>query len=305
MKQDEAIRPPWTHDWKNPSKVHPSERIVNLSRAIYYDRETVDLVGDILGSSKNVHDYADDWVVYNAICKHWDLDIDTVSVGFGSSDVMDRCFTTVDVDHWYVVTPHYQLAPVLIALNNRRFTYISIDQAFEITDKNSGLYLANPGSVSGECIDISELHKQYKNLIADEVYADFYPNHTLIHSVPENTVVLRSLSKTLGIAGFRCGFAVASKKITDQLQSVRSLIIVTKPAELTVPVLLPRVNKVIDNLNSVKKTLEEKFPCKPSKTLYMLFKEPNEYTERFGARQAGGFYRIALADWKTLNDTTN
>ena len=33
----------------------------------------------------------------------------------------------------------------------------------------------------------------------------------------------------------------------------------------------------------------------------MLFKEPNIYTKHFGARLAGGYYRIALADWKTLN----
>ena len=305
MKQDYHSRPPWTHDWKNPSQEHPSNKIVNLSRAIYYDKDTVELIADILSTSKNVHDYADDWVVYNAICNHWNLDINTVSVGFGASDIMDRCFRTLDVDHWYVVTPHFLMSSVFCGMNNKRCTLISREQALEISDKDSGLYIANPGATDGECVDISQLHKQYKYLIADEVYADFYPTHSLINSVPENTVVLKSLGKTLGVAGFRLGFGVASKTITELLQNYRSLCVTTKPAELTVPVLLPRVNTVIDRLNGVKKTLEEQYPCKPSKTLYMLFKEPNIYTKHFGARLAGGYYRIALADWETLDAATD
>ena len=34
---------------------------------------------------------------------------------------------------------------------------------------------------------------------------------------------------------------------------------------------------------------------------YVLFKEKNIYTEKFGAKLIDGYYRMALADMDTLN----
>ena len=294
-------RPPWTHNWKQPNTEHPHDRTVNLSRAIFYDKQTIEHCQTLLAKCNNVHDYADDWVVYNAICKHWDLDINTVTVGFGASDIMDRCFRTLNVDHWYIVTPHFLMASVFCGMNNCKVTHITRQQAFEIEDRQAGLYIANPGATDGECVDISNLHRQYKYLVADEVYADFYPCHSLINNVPSNTVVLKSLGKTLGLGGFRCGFGVASTTITNMLQDYRSLCVCTKPTEIVVPELLPNAQQVIERLQLVKQKLQSQFPSKPSTTLYMLFKEPNQYTRHFGARLAGDYYRIALADWNTLD----
>ena len=35
---------------------------------------------------------------------------------------------------------------------------------------------------------------------------------------------------------------------------------------------------------------------------YVLFKEKNMYTKKFGAKNTGGYFRMALADMNTLNE---
>ncbi len=46
-------------------------------------------------------------------------------------------------------------------------------------------------------------------LVVDEAFADFENENSLIPSLPENTVVLRSFGKAYGLAGVRLGFLIA------------------------------------------------------------------------------------------------
>ena len=47
--------------------------------------------------------------------------------------------------------------------------------------------------------------------------------------------------------------------------------------------------------------LENNYKCKQSHANYVLFEQENIYTKYFGCRKIGGYYRMALADMKTLN----
>ena len=48
--------------------------------------------------------------------------------------------------------------------------------------------------------------------------------------------------------------------------------------------------------------LENKFECKKSYANYVLFKDKNEYTEKFGCKKVEGYYRMALIDMESLNE---
>ena len=50
-----------------------------------------------------------------------------------------------------------------------------------------------------------------------------------------------------------------------------------------------------------KKFLEKKFKCKNSYANYVLFKDNNKYTEKFGCKKIEGYYRMALIDMESLN----
>ena len=77
---------------------------------------------------------------------------------------------------------------------------------------------------------MSEIEKvavssQYGGLVVvDEAYVDFSDKGTaisLIHKYP-NIVVLQTLSKAFGLAGIRCGFAIASPDVIQLMNNVKA-----------------------------------------------------------------------------------
>lgn len=100
-----------------------------------------------------------------------------------------------------------------------------------ITPKTKIIYIANPNNPTGLMISKNELDKfiQYvpKNILImlDEAYSVYsqeyedYPDGLKYNH--ENIIVLRTMSKSYGLAGLRVGFAVSSKEIIDYLYRVK------------------------------------------------------------------------------------
>ncbi|HEX9804747.1 MAG TPA: aminotransferase class I/II-fold pyridoxal phosphate-dependent enzyme, partial [Candidatus Dojkabacteria bacterium] len=121
--------------------------------------------------------------------------------------------------------------------NAERFGYKVIREnsfnngSYEIdtNQKNASLiFLANPGNPIGETsrekiIDLIE-NNQQAIVVIDEVYHEYSPNLTVIDLIEkyDNLIVLRSFSKSFGMAGIRLGFAVSQeknlKRIADKVQ---------------------------------------------------------------------------------------
>ena len=78
--------------------------------------------------------------------------------------------------------------------------------------------------------------------------------------------------------------------------------ITTSIASIVVPEIIDMTPDVVLRMKESKKFLEEKFECKKSYGNYVLFKKKNIYTEKFGAKKVNGYFRMALADMKTLNE---
>ena len=84
-----------------------------------------------------------------------------------------------------------------------------------------------------ELMIIAELAKKYDAyVITDEVYEHivYEPNrHIYMASLPgmrERTIVYNSLSKTYSITGWRLGYVIANKKITDRVKKVHDFLTV-------------------------------------------------------------------------------
>ena len=78
--------------------------------------------------------------------------------------------------------------------------------------------------------------------------------------------------------------------------------VTTSLASLVVPEIINMTPDVISRMKVSKIFLENKFDCKKSYANYVLFKKKNIYTERFGAKNVDGYFRMALADMNTLNE---
>ena len=96
--------------------------------------------------------------------------------------------------------------------------------------KTSFIYIANPNQPSGQFItedNILKIIKRAKKndtyVIIDETYIDFCEFESISKMVKKfkNLIVLKSLSKSFGIAGLRVGYLIASPHIIKILNTVR------------------------------------------------------------------------------------
>ena len=105
----------------------------------------------------------------------------------------------------------------------------------------------------------------------------------------------------MGAAGLRVGFCHADISIIKEIQKLRMSQIATSISSITVPEIIKMTPEVVSRMKESKIFLENNYKCKQSHANYVLFEQENIYTKYFGCRKIGGYYRMALADMKTLN----
>jgi len=110
-----------------------------------------------------------------------------------------------------------------------------------INKDTKAIYLANPNNPTGAYLTKVAYQKLINNvpsdifLIVDEAYFEYardlenYP-HALDHR-KDNVIVLRTFSKAYGLAGFRIGYAIATKELIMQLKKAKLTFEPTTPAQ--------------------------------------------------------------------------
>ena len=120
-------------------------------------------------------------------------------------------------------------------------------------------YIANPNQPDGEMInekDIIMLLKAFKRkktfLIIDEAYVDFSGSASLSKLVKKNwnLIVIKSFSKSLGIAGLRVGYIISSPIFLRLFNSVRPI---ADTSSLSIVI----ATELLNNLNYKKKYISD------------------------------------------------
>lgn len=105
----------------------------------------------------------------------------------------------------------------------------------KVTSKTKVLFIANPNNPTANLVSRNTIVEILDNLecivVIDECYYEFCQETVadLIDKYP-NLMVLRSLSKSFGLAGIRLGYGIANKTITDYLYRAAQLFPVNKLA---------------------------------------------------------------------------
>jgi histidinol-phosphate aminotransferase len=101
-----------------------------------------------------------------------------------------------------------------------------------VSDRTRAIYLCNPNNPTGTAIGASAIRAFVESLpervttIVDEAYLDFADGPD-VHSVSpliddgRRVVVLRTFSKIHGMAGVRCGYAIARRDIAAEVAAAR------------------------------------------------------------------------------------
>jgi histidinol-phosphate aminotransferase len=129
--------------------------------------------------------------------------------------------------------PSYTLVPKLLAIYEVEGEEHAFDDGYRLpaafVDSDAALkVVVNPNSPTGTLLpldDIAELCRRSPGVILlDEAYVDFSPRSGLeILDQHPNLLLVRSMSKSYGLAGLRVGFAIGSPELIADLWAVKDI----------------------------------------------------------------------------------
>ena len=190
-------------------------------------------------------------------------------------------------DEVIIIEPTFAMVGVYCNLYNAKKIKISYDSNLELeVDKLIGaigesvslIIIANPNSPTGTYINndaigyILEKAKRYSiPVLVDEAYWGFCP-HTAFDLLKsyENLIIVRTFSKTAGLAGMRIGYAVSSKRITWLMYKFKQMYEVNSIAVLFASEILDNwqvVEEYIDNTEKGKRWLLQELENVSFKTI--------------------------------------
>lgn len=239
----------------------------------------------------------------NAYAKYrgYGIEAKNIFIGVGSDEAIDllfRIFCAPGKDAVMTTPPTYGMYKVCANVNDVQIVTVPLSPDFDlripemleaVTDNIKLMFICSPGNPTCKAIPISAItqiaESSYKGIIiVDEAYVDF-SNETsalsLVKTYP-NIVVLQTLSKAFGLAGIRCGFAIANDDIIQLMNNVKAPYNVNKltsevamNAMKNIEVLEKNIKILLDQRAIVAKELEAKdFVVKvyPSDSNFLLVK---------------------------------
>ncbi|RJR15233.1 histidinol-phosphate aminotransferase family protein [Candidatus Microgenomates bacterium] len=143
------------------------------------------------------------------------------------------------------------------------FTIPKFNKIRRYLNKNTKLiYICNPNNPTGNFIasfkEIEKLLKLGIVIIVDEAYFEF-SNQTVVALLSryENLIILRSFSKTFGLAGLRVGYTLSSPSITKYLRAVEEsleIFNIATPSLLGALAALENIQNVYQNIKKINAT---------------------------------------------------
>ncbi|MBI4361849.1 MAG: histidinol-phosphate transaminase [Euryarchaeota archaeon] len=175
------------------------------------------------------------------------LGAEHISVGSGASEILDTlCKISLEpLDRVVTPSPAYGMYSFLAMVHGASPDFVKTRwPRFEAKPRDilraaegaRVIFLCSPNNPTGQAMprgDIERVAEEFPGLVVvDEAYIEF-GGKTVAPRVGdlENLVVVRSLSKFLGLAGLRVGYALASPRVAEALEKVRLPFNVSGPAQ--------------------------------------------------------------------------
>ena len=170
-----------------------------------------------------------------SISKFSKVSPEMVGVGNGSDQILDLLLSNFASKQTKVLTSKptfgffeercklYSIPLISIPFSNDM--KLNIDEFLKNSKNADILYLDSPNNPTGFQFPKNKLQKLIKSfeglVIIDEAYGEF-GDYSLSNMVKtqKNLIVVRTLSKSFGLAGLRLGYFIANKKLTDVFMKV-------------------------------------------------------------------------------------
>jgi histidinol-phosphate aminotransferase len=191
-----------------------------------------------------MHLYPDGSAFYlkKALAGKLNVSQDQLIIGNGGNEILEfigKLFMDADSDVVFseysfaiygLITGLYKANSVMVPLNNYKHDVDGLVSA--ITERTKVLFIDVPSNPLGTMISQAEIIKLVDNtpenviICIDEAYMELLPEESQLSSVSllnshPNLIILRTFSKTYGLAGLRVGYAISSKECIALMNRVR------------------------------------------------------------------------------------
>jgi threonine-phosphate decarboxylase len=197
-----------------------------------------------------------------------------------------------------------------------------IDSFISQIPQNGCVFLCNPNNPTGKLLSKEQLNliiqkaKKLSSIVfVDECFIELVPesNESIISYVKkyDNLFVLRSLTKSFGLAGIRIGYAAASKQLIEILQKIKIPWSVNSLAQNAAKIAIKNNSHLIKSKLVIKKEsiyLKNKisqldgFECNDSSTNFILIKTKYDSTK---LQQKLLKHKILIRDCKNFRGLDN
>lgn len=174
--------------------------------------------------------------------------------------------------------------------------YASVDDLQRyVTDRTRVVIINNPQNPSGRVLTADELRSLHALadrrgifLLVDEAYNEFvspsekFVSCGVLDPDKEHTIICNSMSKNYGISGWRIGYVIASRGLSDQILKLNQHIVTCAPTILCyylgenfdrlLDITRPQIEAVVELRNRIaKKLLSLGVECMPGSATFYLF----------------------------------
>ena len=176
----------------------------------------------------------------SSLKKYTGLSDSHIVVGNGAIEILyNFCTAFLSKKRVLIPTPTFSEYESASKLADCKFTFFKtmnlsedVDSFISQIPKNGCVFVCNPNNPTGTLLSKTQLGKiisAAKNkssfVFVDECFIELVPesNQSIIKLVKkyDNLFVLRSLTKSYGLAGIRIGYGIGSKKIVDVLKKIK------------------------------------------------------------------------------------
>jgi len=173
-------------------------------------------------------------IIRSGIAELYGLHPDQIIAGNGSDEILNFLFMAFCDEERPAVFPDitYGFYPVFAQLNHIPYTEIPLQDDFSICISdyigiNKNIFIANPNAPTGMVISLEDiktiaLSNPHNIVVIDEAYVDFGAESAVgLVNECDNLVVVQTFSKSRSMAGARLGFAVGSRELIADMNTLR------------------------------------------------------------------------------------
>ena len=219
-------------------------------------------------SDAGIHLYPDDNGINlkNALAKHWNINVNQISLGAGSNQLLWLIAQTFVEPNDEVIIPQYSFFsyyyaaiaaganPVVVPTTNWKYNISSILNS--INSNTKLIYIANPNNPTGSWINQQSLESFLQNVpshivvVIDEAYYEYidnpdFPDSLYLQKLFPNIIVTRTFSKAYGLAGLRIGYSISNSNIASFLNNARDIFNVNSQALIAAQIALQDKDHII------------------------------------------------------------